>query len=433
MKALLWLLTALLLPLAAVRGDTLAQLQKSFLERYDEANATRDAQLQKLEASYLAALNREIEKTKATGRLEAVIPFVDEVEEVERASGELPALKDNTPPELRQMRGKYSQARTAILKKHAESLISLADKMKSALEAQEAALTKAGKIEDALTAKHMREGLENDAGVRDARAFLQFGTGSGLGRPAMQIRRFGDNLEVVVHYDRSGKISMTSPVSNVRESTEPGRELGDTKATTLGEFVGAKGSQADSRVVYHQVFDGNDMPGAVLSEIEAEYRQEVEEGRGVKLSYKDKAANPHASFGPILPTTNASGSYRITSRYYIPKSNRVLAGFMFVHGSGSAVGGTTLAESGKWVTGEVVSGATHESPDLLFYLSLAPGSKIEDAKGESIVLGELKVEHVAFSAWLVKNFDSLGNPVGEIADPAKQPQVARNGEWIEGE
>jgi hypothetical protein len=70
------------------------------------------------------------------------------------------------------MRAKHAEARAKILKSHAETVTSLADKMTAALKAQESELTKAGKIDDALAAKHMRESLEKDEGVAAASDFL---------------------------------------------------------------------------------------------------------------------------------------------------------------------------------------------------------------------------------------------------------------------
>jgi hypothetical protein len=401
------------------------------MERYDAANLTRDDQLKKLDASYLAALNRQVEKAKATGKLDAVIPFLDEVQAVKTAADPLPELPATASAELKQMRAKHADARAKILKSHAETVTSLADKMTAALKAQESELTKAGKIDEALAAKHMRESLEKDEKLRDSRDLIQFGGSSGLGRPAMQIRRYGDNLEVLVHYDRSGKITMDSPVSNVRERTEPSRELGDTTATTLGEFVGAKGSKVHRYVAFHQVFEGDETPGMSFTEIIPAHKTNIEGESGMALSFKADAKNPHVSLGPILPNSNQGGSARIHVRYFIPKENRALHGFQFVQNVGGPLGGKRFATQEKWIEESIEFDAAHEGPGLLFYLSCIEGKTIADAAGESIILGELRIEHTSFPAFLQKSIDSSGSPIDEVNDPAKQPQIIRNGVLLE--
>lgn len=174
MRTILHLLIGLALAMAVpASADTLAQLHKSFMERYDAANQSRDDQLKKLDASYLAALERQVEKNKATGKLDAVIPFFDEVQDVKTAKDPLPELPATAPAELKQMRAKHAEARDKILKSHAQAVSSLATKMETALKTQEAELTKAGKIDEALAAKHMRESLTSDKEVFSARKSLE--------------------------------------------------------------------------------------------------------------------------------------------------------------------------------------------------------------------------------------------------------------------
>lgn len=152
----------------AVAAD-LGKLQQSFMARYDEANTKRDEGLKKLEASYLAALKRHLDKVKNSGRLEIVIPVRDEIEAVETAVDPLPKLPEKSDRELKDLRQKYVGAREAILETHAKTLVELAEKMEQALEKAEASLTKAGRIDEALAAKRMRETLGEDAGIQGAR------------------------------------------------------------------------------------------------------------------------------------------------------------------------------------------------------------------------------------------------------------------------
>jgi hypothetical protein len=248
----------------------------------------------------------------------------------------------------------------------------------------------------------------------------------------MQIRRYGDNLEVLVHYDRSGKISMDSTVSNVRESTEPGRELGDTKATTLGEFVGAKGYKVDPYVAYHQIFDKAEAPGMIFAEIIPTYKTSIDGETGMALAFQPAAKNPRIGLGDLLPTTSTGGSARIQARYLVPKQNQALQGFTFIQYVGAPLAGKRFASQGAWADETIQFEAAHEMPGLLFYLTLIEGKKVPDAAGESILLRELRIEHSVFSAFLQKRIDPSGKPIDDITDPAKQVQIIRNGILIEG-
>jgi hypothetical protein len=150
-------------------GGPLDDLQANFQTRCDFAEADRDLQLKKLDASYLAALDRQVEKTKASGKLDAVIPLIEEIQAVKAGTDPLPELPEAASLELKQMRGKHAEARAKILKSHAEAITSLADKMETALKTKEQELTKAGKFDDALAAQKMRENLASDEDLARAR------------------------------------------------------------------------------------------------------------------------------------------------------------------------------------------------------------------------------------------------------------------------
>lgn len=421
---------AVMLP-ATTLADTLGRLHKSFMERYDEANSKRDDQLKQLDGSYLAALQRQQDKAKTAGKLDAVLPWVGEIQAIKTGTSPLPDLAESAPNELKQMRAKHAESRDKITKSHAIAITSLADKMEQALKAQETELTKAGKIDEALAAKHMRESLAGDQAITSARDLLKLAKPTGNDRPALRIRRFGDNLEVLVLYDRSGKVSMDSPVQNVREETGGKKELGDTKAKVLGEFVGAKGYTVDPYTPYHQVFDGKELGNFGLTEIVPGFQHEENDQEGVRLSFKPQPVNPHGSFGPILPPNAAKGTYRITVRYLVPKANRAVSGFMFVHGLGSPIGGKKFEKSAKWTSEEVVGESSNDTGTLLFYLTMEEGAKAADAGNDSIVLGELKVEHIGFSAYLLSRHESDDRPAETIVDPSKQPLFISNGAFTE--
>ena len=411
-------------------GASLGDLKKSYTARYDEANAQRDAQIKTLDANYLRALDRLLEKAKSTGKLETVIPIRDESLAIKNANNPLPPLAKTASLELKNIRGKYNKTRNKILIAHAETVNDLVGKMREKLKSQEIAMTKSGKLLHALAAKQMRESLGNDAGASAARDLLKYGGSKGRNRPALQLRRFGDNLEVLVFRDHRGKISMDSPVENVREKSGEKKELGDTKAKVLGEFVGAKGYEADPYLAYHHVFDGKELGGLSLTSIIPEYSQKRAGQTGVRLSLKPAAVNPHMSFGALLPPNSSKGTYRISTRYFVPKRNQVVAGFMFIQTAGSPIALLRFEKTGKWEQGEAVAESSHDKGTLLLYLIKKKGKKEAHDNGESILLGEMKVEHLKFSAFIQQSFkDSDALPSGSN-DPQKQALFISNGEFV---
>ena len=92
MKSLCCLLLAAFVLTTPGFGADLEKLQTSFMARYDEANSTRDEQLKQLEASYLGALERHLDKVKASGDLKVVVPVRDEIEAMKATPGSLPSL-----------------------------------------------------------------------------------------------------------------------------------------------------------------------------------------------------------------------------------------------------------------------------------------------------------------------------------------------------
>jgi hypothetical protein len=328
------------------------------------------------------------------------------------------------------MRSKYVELRNQVLKTHAETVTELFGKLEEVLKIQETELTKAGQIDDAIAAKQTRETLATTVGIDNLRELVKQGGLPGRAPPALRLRRYGDNLEVLVLPDRSGKVSMESPVQNVREETGEKKELGDTKAKVLGEFVGAKGYTADPYVSYHQIFNGKEAKGITLGELTPEFRHEVETQKGMKLSYELGAKNPHGAFPGILPPLPNKGSYRISTRFFVPKNNHAVSGILFVHAGGGKWVGGKLESAGKWVTSEVSGESSSDSPTLLFYLTIRDGQTVVDAAGDYIVLGEIKVEHTRFSACLQKKFGPNGAILESNDDPLKQPLYISNGAFV---
>jgi hypothetical protein len=146
----------------AVAGEEVEQLQVAFEKRHGDANAKRDEQLAKLETGYMAALNRHIDKVKASGNLEDVLTLRDEVEAVKEGIDPLPALPATATQEFKQLRKTFEEARAGIEKAHSAALADLATKMTELLKAKEIQFTKAGKIDEALDAKKLRASIEEN-------------------------------------------------------------------------------------------------------------------------------------------------------------------------------------------------------------------------------------------------------------------------------
>jgi hypothetical protein len=410
-------------------ADSIADLEQAYLSRYDEAIGKQKSQIEKLQASYLTALKREMAKVQSTGKLEAVIPFRDEITFIEEGKDPLPALPEATVYQLKKMRSQFVDARQSILVTNATILVGLADKMVEVLEARETELTKAGKIDEALAAKKMRESYVEDENIQASRNILKFVGAGGETAAAMRIRRSGDNIEVLVRYDSKGKISMDSPVENVKEETAGGGEKGETKAKVLGEFVGANGYEVDPWVAYHQVFDEKAASQLVISDLDVKPGHQAEGGVGSKVSYKSGAKNPFISFGDVLPSSRTGGEFLISVKYFIPQNNRVVSGFRFIHVIGSPIGGKQFQKTGSWETEEVISGPSNEGTKLLWYLSTVAGKTSSDAKDDFVVLGEVKVVYTKFSAYIQSQYGEKGEVKLEFADPTKQPKVIGGGDF----
>lgn len=420
-----------LLMVSAGFGITLTELRDSFEARYDEEVLERGAKLAKLEANYLAALERQMKKTQISGDLEAVIPFRSEIEVIKGNKEPLPQVGDNAGLGLKEMRRKYLDARQNIFMTHARTLNDLAEKMDVALVRQMKILTKAGSIDEALKAKEIREALTNDEEIMDAKNLLKLAGLIGEFRPAMRLRRFGDDIEVLVYYDASNKISMKSLVENVREETGGSNERGDTKATMLGEFVGAKGFKVDPLVSYHQVYDENDLEGFSLGEITANYRHKEDGNVGVRLSLVKKPTNPHGSIKGVLPPVLSKGTFRITTHYFVPRSNKEVLGFRFIHGAGNPIGMRNFEDKGKWSKASVIAASTNKSDRLLFYFNMAEGKNYANAQDDYVVLQDMKVEQLKFSAYVCYKLGDQGKKQEESDDALKQALFILNGKFAD--
>ncbi|MBN8458946.1 MAG: hypothetical protein J0M04_14015 [Verrucomicrobia bacterium] len=428
MRSLLNALIFLTLALTATaRAQAVDSLVNRFDERREQADLDRDEQLKKLSDSYVIALKRLLDRTKSGGNLDAVRPVNDEITAIEDKAATLPPLPDTAPADLKKLRATYDDSRHKILKTHATALTDLAGKLDAALKKLEAELTKTGKIDAAVAA---REELAKDQALTDARDLLKLGGSTAKGKPALQLRRYGDNLEVLVYYDRAGKISMDSPVENTRERTGEGKELGDTKAKVLGEFVGAKGYTVDPYVAFDHIFDGKDIAGMIFLGLDHETGFDSEKEKGLKISFtKGEAKYRCGILKGLLPPKASDGTVQITARYFIPKTNRTVDGLVVGPSSGKPLG-EVFAAKGKWTRATTSGIAADELTSLFITLKRGDNASVKDTAGEYVVLGALKVEYTGFSAFVQRRFSDDGGAGDGRTEAAEQPASIVNGEIL---
>ncbi len=419
----LLLLVLLALPAKAL---TLAELEKSYESKRTEIRLEKVKSMDTLKESYLGALARIEAKFQRAGRLDEVLLIKDETKDISEGKWPLAALPNKISLDV-------SAPRKIFLKRYIENeqdaarkTADTADKMLAILDQQAVTLTKAGDLQQALLARQIKTEIEADATLASARKLLANVLSDGTSRPALRIRRYGDNKEVIVRYDMRGKISPESPVSNVEEKE---KAIGNTTAKTLGEFIGSEGSEADAALILQKTFDGNDPGGFALTEIEARFGDKFDGTTGMALSLKGKPVNPYASLAGAMPPSSSPGTNRFTIDYLVPKSNKGVTGFMLIQGTagGNPLGDKLFTTNGKWVKESFAAGSTSESDQVLLYLKILP-EKIEiDLTSDLIVLGSLKIEQIKFSAFVVERYGDSGVIAESFEDPAKQPVFATNG------
>jgi hypothetical protein len=161
--------------------NQLTRLHENFMERYDEINRQLAEAETSLADGYLKALNRLREKIQTSGIIEKVLPVRDEITAIQNRVSPLPELPAAAPTELKQLRETYQKSLNAARKKHAAALVPLADKMIQLVNTESETLTKAGKLDEALVARHMAKTLEENQTILDARALIAPTPGTATG------------------------------------------------------------------------------------------------------------------------------------------------------------------------------------------------------------------------------------------------------------
>lgn len=388
------------------------------------------ADLEKLASGYARALDQVQEKLQKAGRLEDVLQVVEEKKDLKLGKWPLSLLDDSAPADLLRFRKIYERSRIETDRGHAAAVIETADKMDDLLEEQMKSLTREGMITEAKKAKDLLEAIQDDAKINTAKELVRRVRLNQNAPIAYRLRRSGDDLEVLVRFDTSGKVSLDSPVENVIEITGGKKEKGDTKAKVLGEFVGAKGYEVDSFVSYESDMEKVTPPLQAVN-YELEPGVEIEGRKALRILMPVKATNPRVEWPGVLSPEGSSSRIKIDFQYLIPSDNKKLKGFSFHYGLAAPIEKKVMDTTGRWVAESLETESMNEHDMLrLFAQHLNGGGKTFDGGNESIYLDNLKVTYLSFAAHLVETYKD-GKVVDRITDePTAQKAIVLAGKFL---
>lgn len=404
-------------------------LQVSYQAAALKANESRDKRIGTLDQQYSAALTKLQDQAQRKGNLDNALAIKNEVDLIERSTWPLPPVPEKISKILNRPRQTYLKARLGVERNWALETAKLADRMEEALKSQITSLTKLGKLEEAQGARALLEKIQRDPELAKARELPSRVTQNGRSRAGFLVRRNGDNLEVLVRYDSEGKISLESPIENVVEQTGGKRERGRTDAKTLGEFVGAGLEVKESFVALdHTLGKGKLTPGEIYG-VDVSFHDE----EGTIYEIRKGVKNAYLGFPNLLGTLSSPATYRISGELKIPQENKTLSGLFFRHGnSQGTVLGQQITATGNWqtVTREGAGGAP--LPLLRIHFS---GFKLSDMKqvwGDRVILKNLRVEFIKFSAHIVEQYGASGETIINENESSKQKLLVTNGVFVEG-
>ncbi|MDB4290459.1 hypothetical protein N9905_01085, partial [bacterium] len=131
-----------------------------------------------------------------------------------------------------------------------------------------------------------------------------------------------------------------------------------------------------------------------------------------------------------LPNLAEQGTYRVQVRYFLPKTNREMDGFVLVHSVGGALAESEATVRGAWTTLDFQATAVNEHRNLLFYPKYNPNASKPYEGGDSVIIASIKVTHTKFSAFIVERLDTDGAVSETFPEAGAQPAFARNGKFI---
>jgi hypothetical protein len=117
--------------------------------------APHEKSVEELTRQYVRALERQRDTIAASGNLDHVIAFRDEIQRVE--SGDtLPPPGESGPEELGRLRSTYLEQIGRLEEEHRSRVASLIDPLDAAFVSLEEEFTRAGKVEEALEIRQER-------------------------------------------------------------------------------------------------------------------------------------------------------------------------------------------------------------------------------------------------------------------------------------
>ncbi|MGC6426481.1 MAG: hypothetical protein ACON5H_05730 [Akkermansiaceae bacterium] len=425
------LLTILLVLTCLLSARTVEELNVSYQGKVDALVLERSGSLKKLNQGYLKRLSTIKVALQKEGELELVEKVQNEISNIEGNIWPLKPLEAEASSSLKKARKLYTDARLKIERKHAGARVTLADTMLALLEKRKVTSTQQGELQEARAARSLIKKLTEDQELKTARVLSRVSKSGSDFVPAVRLRRFGDQLEVLVGYDQSGKISLKSPVQDVQEITGAKKEKGNSAAQSLGQFVGARGFKSTPLVIFQKIFTKQEDASAFsVAGFRADGIKTYEDEKGFTVSLTTASKNSNIAIANILPPKTAPGRYRITCRYFIPSSNSSLIGFSAYQGFGQAIEGHVFKTKGKWSTKTLESDSLNNLHHFRIYPTLKSGKTLVDAANESISIGHLTIEQLRFSAFLCEKFDEDGELLSTWPNEADQKLFISDGKLL---
>jgi len=421
----------ILLSVGTLFAGPLDDLDVAYRVKLVELENSHSESIDKLEKGYLGALDRVQKTLQKSGRLDDVLKVTKEREYIESKSWPLPNLEERSPANLVEVRKLYEKTRIQADRKNAAAIDKAAQKMDGLLKNLVSSLTREGKITEAKRARARREEIASDLSVVAARNYLKRVKLDQSSPVAFRARRSGDDLEVLVRYDKSGKVSLNSPVENVIEITGGKGEKGDTKAKNLGEFVGAKGYNADSFVAFKSDFETSLPASMGVHSLVVTPGVNHKGRKGLRIKMGPKAINPRIEWLGLLDPITSATQVKLDFSYFIPKENKILNGFAIHQGLVAPFDGKVMTTQGRWIDESIVADPINSNTNLRIYFEgLAGGGKTFNGGNEIVYLDNLTVTFQKFAAHTVATYDD-GKVTGEpVADATLQKAFILLGKFV---
>lgn len=406
------------------------EVKEKFLKRKLELESIQETSLTKLKIGYLKRLSTLKVGSQKAGKLDEIELLEKEEQQIQQDRWPLAPLQEDSFSLFKSSREKYEARRIGIEKEFATSFVSFCESIVPYLEKRKIELTKTGALGEARKAKNLADEILQSPAFVAAKNLQKQGeakNNDGI-LPALRIRRFGDQLEVLVSRDLKGNISLASPVTNVVEETYGKKELGETIARTLGEFVGAKGYEVAPYRAYHAQYDrAKSSAGIYPTGMKLKTAVEESSRKGLKITLINDGKPPVLLVRNVLPNHTVRGQYRVSCTYFLPRESESLQGFILCQGQGDPIGGHHFRVRDKWTTKVLESATLNHHYNLALLPELKSGKIVAEAAGEVLYLETLSVDQIVFSAFIHTRFDDAGNAIETFPNFRDQPAFVSNG------